>query len=40
MELVPFARGAAGAPGKEKNKSKKLQASSHKPDTIKRYKKL
>jgi len=35
-----FAQGAEGAPGKEKKekRSSKLQASSHKPDTIERYK--
>jgi len=40
MELVPFAQGAAGAPGKEKKekRSSKLQASSHKLATIERYK--
>jgi hypothetical protein len=39
MELIPSAQGAAGAPGKVKKKEKrssKQQASSHKPDTIKR----
>ena len=35
MELVPFAQGAAGAPGKvKKDKSYKLQAASNKLDKL------
>jgi len=41
MELIPFAQGAAGAPGKVKKRKKKLQATSRKRQasaTIERYK--
>jgi len=31
MELIPFAQGAAGAPGKVKKRKKKQQAASVKP---------